>query len=173
MEICRTKAGLNYCVYFSTVVTSRTCANVFCSSIGYTIVVAIATIIFLTISVSFFKAVYPAPAPFRSSFNALKASAKATIICNFLSSFLWCTALGIQAREIWASLSHEKDDDNTDISGVESDGRFWVRVGITAGVMLGSLALGWFSLQGVWRNKHCLNFTAPSTELPSLSCSDR
>ena len=58
---------------------------------------------------------------------------------------------------MWTNLSQEKDDGTTDMSGVESSGRFWARVGITAGVMLGLLALGWSSLQGVWRNRHHLN----------------
>lgn len=126
------------------------------SSIGYTIALTIATILFLTISISFFKVVYPAPAPFRSSFSALKNSSKATIISNFVFSTLWCAGLGIQAGELWASLNQNPSNDNgaADFSQVESDGRFWVRVGISAGVMVGLLALGWCSLQGVWRNKH-------------------
>jgi len=120
-------------------------------SIGYTIVLSIATILFLTITVSFFKAVYPAPAPFRTSFATLKSSAKATVIFNFIFSVLWCAALGVQAGELWTNIDDQADDGTI---GVESAGRFWARVGITAGVMLGLLALGWSSLQGVWRNKH-------------------
>jgi len=119
------------------------------SSIGYTTALTIGTILFLTISISFFKVIYPAPAPFRSSFSALKNGSKATIISNFIFSTLWCAGLGIQAAELWTTLGR-------DISGlrVESDDRFWVRIGISAGVMVGLLVLGWCSLQGVWRNKH-------------------
>lgn len=125
-------------------------------SIGYTIALTIATVLFLTISISFFKAVYPAPAPFRSSFSALKTSSKATIISNFIFSTLWCAGLGIQAGELWTTLNRDISNDSgtADLARVESDGRFWVRIGISAGVMVGLLALGWCSLQGVWRNKH-------------------
>ncbi|KAF8428368.1 hypothetical protein EV426DRAFT_339934 [Tirmania nivea] len=125
-------------------------------SIGYTIALTIATILFLTISISFFKFVYPAPPPFRSSFSALKYSSKVTIISNFIFSTLWCAGLGIQTAELWANLNRDINNDNpaADFSRVENDGRFWVRIGISAGVMVGLLALGWCSLQGVWRNKH-------------------
>ncbi|RPB27600.1 hypothetical protein L211DRAFT_557993 [Terfezia boudieri ATCC MYA-4762] len=123
------------------------------SSIGYTITLTIATILFLTISISFFKVVYPAPAPFRSSFSALKNGSKAVIISNFVFSTLWCAGLGIQTGELWTTLNRDISNDNG-LPRVESDGRFWVRIGISAGLMVGLLALGWCSLQGVWRNKH-------------------
>lgn len=122
-------------------------------SIGYTITLTIATILFLTISISFFKVVYPAPAPFRSSFSALKNGSKAVIISNFVFSTLWCAGLGIQTGELWTTLNRDISNDNG-LPRVESDGRFWVRIGISAGLMVGLLALGWCSLQGVWRNKH-------------------
>lgn len=46
------------------------------------------------------------------------------------------------------------DDGTVEFSGVGNDGRFWVRIGITGGIMVGLLILGWCSLMGVWRNKH-------------------
>ena len=142
------------------------------SSIGYTIALTITTILFLTISISFFKVVYPAPAPFRSSFSALKNTSKATIISNFLFSTLWCSGLGIQAGELWATLNRDisNDDPAADFSRVESDGRFWGRIGISAGIMVGLLALAWCSLQGVWRNKnhrHLADELSTRTELRS------
>ncbi|KAF8472661.1 hypothetical protein BDZ91DRAFT_715538 [Kalaharituber pfeilii] len=126
-------------------------------SIGYTVILTVATTLFLSITLSFFKAVYPAPPPYVSTFTALRGGEKATIIGNFVFSVFWCAGLGIQAGELWLNLGYDangNEQGNVGHLGVESDGRFWARICVTAFIMIGLLVLGWFSLQGVWRNKH-------------------